>query len=219
LWQFEKTARNRLRTAQNPAREIYPKNFSPEILKTPSFSVNICYNGLVIALDSGKGGICMLENAVLLMDASPAPPLLLAPAGGRPVLSWMAERLWSQGVRRFFIACEPPYEAQVRSLLAPLEGAEAVVSDRHDALMAFLEGAGMTAVLPRPAFPMAQAGPGFAYAAPGRVLREAWDQGLTNAVGEAELLSGWLPLYGPETLREVEDLLQNQACAPHRGKT
>lgn len=63
-------------------------------------------------------------------------------------------------------------------------------------------------VLPRAAFPMEQAGPGFAYAAPGRELREIWRVKMTNSVQGAELVSGWLPVYGPETVAEIEALLR-----------
>ena len=53
----------------------------------------------------------------------------------------------------------------------------------------------------------AEAGPGFAYAAPGRELREVWKDQMTNAVSGAELVPGWLPVFGPETVRELETAL------------
>ena len=55
--------------------------------------------------------------------------------------------------------------------------------------------------------PMAQAGPGFAYSAPGRELREVWKNKMTNAVSGASLVSGWLPIFGPETIAELEPVL------------
>ena len=64
-----------------------------------------------------------------------------------------------------------------------------------------------TLVLCRAAVPYAEAGPGFAYAAPGRELREVWKDQMTNAVSGAELVPGWLPVFGPETVRELETAL------------
>ena len=74
--------------------------------------------------------------------------------------------------------------------------------------MKFLDTPELVAVFPRAALPFAQAGAGFAYAAPGRALREAWSVRLTNAVQDASLLSGWVPLYGPGTLRELQPIFQ-----------
>ena len=51
------------------------------------------------------------------------------------------------------------------------------------------------------------AGPGFAYSAPGRELREVWKDKMTNAVSGASLVSGWLPIFGPETIAELEPVL------------
>ena len=62
-------------------------------------------------------------------------------------------------------------------------------------------------VLCRAALPVAQAGPGFAYSAPGRELREVWKNKMTNAVSGASLVSGWLPIFGPETIAELEPVL------------
>ena len=43
---------------------------------------------------------------------------------------------------------------------------------------------------------------------PGRELREIWRVKMTNSVQGAELVSGWLPVYGPETVAEIEALLR-----------
>ena len=58
-------------------------------------------------------------------------------------------------------------------------------------------------VLLRAALPMEEAGPGFAYAASGYELQEAWRDGLTNRVEAAGLVSGWLPVFGLETIAEL----------------
>ena len=43
--------------------------------------------------------------------------------------------------------------------------------------------------------------------APGRELREVWKNKMTNAVSGASLVSGWLPIFGPETIAELEPVL------------
>ena len=65
------------------------------------------------------------------------------------------------------------------------------LSDRHDDLMAFLNTPSPVLVLSRSALPAAQAGPGFAYAAPGHELA-------------AGLVPAGLPVYGTDTLAELE---------------
>ena len=84
------------------------------------------------------------------------------------------------------------------------------MSERWTDLEAFLDTGEPVLVLPRAAFPMAEAGPGFAYAAPGRELRETWRTRMTNQVQGAELVPGWLPVYGPETLAEIETLVRGR---------
>ena len=74
-------------------------------------------------------------------------------------------------------------------------------------LLDFLDNADGTLVLCRAALPFAQAGPGFAYSAPGRELREVWKDKMTNAISGASLVSGWLPIFGPETIAELEPAL------------
>ena len=132
-----------------------------------------------------------LERAVLMFEedaAVPAglKPLMLETVLSRPILSWVCDRLRAEGVQRLFAVCGP----------------------RFAELEAFLDTDEPVLVLPRAAFPMEQAGPGFAYAAPGRELREIWRVKMTNSVQGAELVSGWLPVYGPETVAEIEALLR-----------
>ena len=66
----------------------------------------------------------------------------------------------------------------------------------------------------RSAIPMVEAGPGFAYMAPGLELREIWKDKMTNAVSGAELLSGWLPVYSQDTIDELEPLLRERVKRP-----
>ena len=171
-----------------------------------------------------------LCGAVIFFEEETAAlPLALETLQGRPVLSWMAERLRRDGVRRVFLAASPRDAEACRACFPA--GTEVTVSDRHEELMHFLsavetvelseaEGGGSlsppgdaarrVAVLPRAAVPVKQAGAGFAYAAPPESLREIWRVKMTNAVQDAELLSGWIPLYGPDTLAEIAPLFRSE---------
>ena len=137
-------------------------------------------------------------------------PLALETVQGQPVLRWMARALSDNGATRFFIAAPSRYDAEIQACMPP--DASVTVSDRHDALMDFLKGPDMVAVLPRAALPMPQVGAGFAYAAPGDSLCQAWAVRLTNAVQDAELLPGWVPLYGRDTLDELRAFFQPEAA-------
>ena len=137
-------------------------------------------------------------------------PLMLETVQNRPVLFWMGRRMAELGVRRFFVAAPERYADKVRACL-PAE-AEIVVSERHDALMAFLDTGETVLALPRVALPMAQAGVGMVYAAPGQSLREAWRLKLTNAVQDTELVPGWVPVYSRELLEELRPHFQPDAA-------
>ena len=99
----------------------------------------------------------------------------------------------------------PIMERAVVQCLA--EGTAVTVSEQHAELLDFLDTDETTLVLCRAAVPYAEAGPGFAYSAPGRELREVWKNKMTNAVSGASLVSGWLPIFGPETIAELEPVL------------
>ena len=86
----------------------------------------------------------------------------------------------------------------------------AQISEQWTDLEAFLDTEEPVLVLPRAAFPMAEAGPGFAYSAPGRELAGVWREKMTNYVQGAELVPGWLPVYGPDTVAELEELLRRR---------
>ena len=150
-----------------------------------------------------------LKQAVLIFEedaAVPAglKPLMLETVLSRPILSWVCDRLRTEGVQRLFAVCGPRFAEEARGLLPR----SAQVSEQWTELEAFLDTDEPVLVLPRTAFPMEEAGPGFAYAAPGRELRETWRVKMTNSVQGAELVPGWLPIYGPETVAEIEALLR-----------
>ena len=140
------------------------------------------------------------EDAAVQADAK---PLMLETVLSRPILSWVCDRLRSEGVQRFFAVCGPRFAGEAGALLPP----DAVVSEQWADLEAFLDTDEPVLVLPRAAFPMAEVGAGFAYAAPGHELQSTWREKMTNSVQGAELVPGWLPVYGPETIAEIEALL------------
>lgn len=135
-------------------------------------------------------------------------PLALQGLLGRPVLTWMARSLMETGVKTFFVVCGPRFTAEARACFP--EDAAVSVSEQHGDLTAFLDTNEPVLVLPRAAVPLAEAGPGFAYQASGHALQKAWEQRMTNNVQEAELVSGWVPLFGPETIAELEPLLRQR---------
>lgn len=152
-----------------------------------------------------------LKQAVLIFEedaAVPAgaKPLMLETVLSRPILSWVCGRLRNEGVQRLFAVCGPRFAEKARAVLPQ----EAVLSEQWADLEAFLDTDEPVLVLPRAAFPMEEAGPGFAYAAPGRELRETWRLKMTNNVQGAELVPGWLPVYGPDTVAEIETLLRQR---------
>nr|WP_325212906.1 hypothetical protein [uncultured Oscillibacter sp.] len=158
--------------------------------------------------------MCRLKQAVLIFEEdaavpADAKPLMLETVLSRPILSWACGRLRNEGVRRLFVVCGPRFAEEARGVL-PLGAA---VSEQWTDLEAFLDTDEPVLVLPRAAFPMEEAGPGFAYAAPGRELRETWRGKMTNSVQGAELVSGWLPVYGPDTVAEIEALLRRRGVS------
>ena len=158
-----------------------------------------------------------LQRAVFFMEEEPAcpadsKPLMLKAVLSCPILSWMSNQLLADGVQRFFFFFYDRFAEEARECFPA--GAEVTISNRHDDLLAFLDTGEQVAVLPRSAIPMAEAGAGFAYAAPGRELREVWKDKRTNSVSGAELLPGWLPVYSQAVIDELEPILRERAKAP-----
>ena len=158
-----------------------------------------------------------LQRAVFFMEeesvgSSDSKPLMLKAVLSCPILSWMSNQLLSDGVQRFFLACDDRFSEEARKCFPAV--AEVTISNRHSDLLAFLDTEEQVAVLPRSAIPMAEAGAGFAYAAPGRELREVWKDKMTNSVSGAELLPGWLPVYSQAVIDELELILRERAKAP-----
>ena len=56
---------------------------------------------------------------------------------------------------------------------------------------------------------------GFVYQAPGYELQESWKARMSNNVSAATLAPGWLPVYGPETIAELELLLRDRVVKRH----
>ena len=140
-------------------------------------------------------------------------PLMLEAVLFCPILQWMSDKLLADGVQRFFVVCGPRFAEEARACF-PAE-ADVTVSEQHSELLAFLNSPDPVLVLPRAAMPMEEAGAGFAYAAPGYELQEVWKTKMTNAVSAAELVPGWLPVYGPDTIAELEGLLRQRIVKAH----
>ena len=147
--------------------------------------------------------VCFFEEDAAIPAGSK--PLMLEAVGSCPILTWVSRQLQADGVQRFFVVSGPRFAEEARACF-PAE-ADVTVSEQGADLTAFLKTPDTVLVLPRAAFPMAEAGPGFAYAASGYELQEAWRDRMTNAVQAAELVPGWLPVYGPSTIAELEELL------------
>lgn len=149
-------------------------------------------------------------RAVLILEeecsipAGRQTPLMLETFLHRPLMERAAAQCLADGVQRFFIVCPPRFAAEAAGLL-PRRERPVTVSEQHAELLDFLDTDETTLVLCRAAVPYAEAGPGFAYAAPGRELREVWKDQMTNAVSGAELVPGWLPVFGPETVPGAGD--------------
>lgn len=153
------------------------------------------------------------QSAVLFMEEDSAipmhsKPLMLEAVLSCPILSWMSSQLLADGVQRFFLVCSPRFAEEARTCLPP--EADVVISEQQRDLMEFLNTPDSVLVLPRAAMPLAEAGPGFVYAAPGYELQEVWKTRMTNAITAAELVPGWLPVYGPETIEELEPLFRQR---------
>lgn len=161
-----------------------------------------------------------LKRAVLFFEedtAVPAgsKPLMLEAVLSCPILTWVGDRLRADGVQRIFAVCGPRFAQEARRCLPD----SAQVSEQWADLEDFLDTEELVLVLPRAAFPMEEAGPGFAYAAPGRELRETWREKMTNNVQGAELASGWLPVYGPDTVAEIEALERQRGASAPKGNS
>lgn len=135
-------------------------------------------------------------------------PLMLHPILNRPILKRVVDQCLDDGIRRFFVVCSPRF-AQEAAACFPTE-TDVTVSEQQTDLLAFLDTEETTLVLCRAAVPYAPAGPGFAYSATGRELRDVWKDKMTNAVSGASLVPGWLPIFGPDTIAELEPLLAAQ---------
>ena len=160
-------------------------------------------------MDHAKSAVLLTEEALLPETNQ---PLMLETFLAAPILAWIGRHLLAEGVQRIFVACAPEFAEAARACLP--EEAEATVSDLREDLLRFLDTPEPVLVLCRSALPMKEAGPGFAYAAAGTDLRRAWRERLTHAVPEAEPVGGWLPVYGPETLAELEEVFRSRGLEP-----
>lgn len=153
-------------------------------------------------MDLCRAVFLMEEDASIPVDGK---PLMLEAILNRPILERAVEQCRADGIQRFFVVC-PPRFADAAAACFP-EGSDVIISEQHARLLDFLDNDENTLVLCRAALPFAQAGPGFAYAAPGHELRSVWQEKMTNSIAGASLVSGWLPIFGLETIAELEPVL------------
>lgn len=163
------------------------------------------------------------QSAVFFMEedsAIPAhsKPLMLEAVLSCPILSWMSSQLLADGVQRFFVVCSPRFAEEARRCF-PAE-ADVVISEQQSDLMAFLNTPDPVLVLCRAAMPMAEAGPGFAYAAPGYELQAVWREKMTNAVTRRGAGARLAAVFGPDTIAELEPLYRQRfgGRAPFDGR-
>ena len=140
-------------------------------------------------------------------------PLMLEAVLFCPILTWVSDKLQADGVQRFFVVCGPRFAEEARKCF-PAD-ADVTVSEQQKDLMEFLNSPDPVLVLLRAALPVEAAGPGFAYQAPGYELQESWKDRMTNNVSAAELVTGWLPVFGPETIAELEPMLRDRIVKKH----
>lgn len=162
-------------------------------------------------MDQPKRAVLIMEEDAMVPAHSK--PLMLETVLFCPILTWMGNRLRADGVQRFFVVCGPRFAEEARACFPAEE--DVTVSERQEDLRDFLNTPDAVAVLLRAALPVEEAGPGFAYAAPGYELQEAWKDGLTNKVEAAELLERWVPVFSLETVAELELTLRDRIVRRH----
>ena len=163
---------------------------------------------------SGQGGRGWIVDRVVIIlegDEGLAPgqvPLMLETILHRSALERAVEQCMADGAQRFFLVCPEGFASQAAACFPP--AAAVTISQSHEELMAFLDTPEEVLVLCRSAVPVAEAGPGFAYCASGRELRQVWRERMTNQIAGARLVPGWLPLLNRETLEEVRALFRRR---------
>lgn len=161
-------------------------------------------------MDFPKSSVFFMEEDSAI--AAGSKPLMLEAVLSCPILKWMSSQLLADGVQRFFVVCSPRFAEEARACF-PAD-ADVTVTEQQSELMTFLNTPDPVLVFVRGAMPWKEAGPGFVYAAPGYELQEAWKVKMTNAVPGATLMSGWLPVYGPETIAELEPAMREMGMKP-----
>lgn len=161
-------------------------------------------------MDFPKSSVFFMEEDATIPTGSN--PLMLEAVLSCPILKWMSSQLLADGVQRFFVVCSPRFAEQARACFPA--GVDVTVSEQQSDLMAFLNTPDPVFVLPRAAMPLAEAGPGFAYAAPGYELQEVWRTKMTNAIQGARLIPGWLPVFGLDTIAELEAVFRERGLQP-----
>lgn len=150
-----------------------------------------------------------IKRAVIFMDDGPAEengagkPLLLQSVLFCPMLCWLSDALCSGGVERFFVFCPARYQEEAQSCFVHPE--QAMVSDRQEALLAFLEGEEQTLVVPGAAVPVESAGENSVYAASGTSLIKSLQEHSEEVEG-AESVAGFTAITSSKGLNSMQFL-------------
>lgn len=130
-------------------------------------------------------------------------PLLLQSVLFCPMLTWLGNSLRESGVERFFVLCVKNYQEEARTCFASTDNV--TISDSLGDLVAFLQGAEQTLVIPGAAVPVESSGKNEVYAVSGdnlaRSLREQ-----SNEVEGAESVRGFTTISSMKGLNSMQFL-------------
>ena len=130
-------------------------------------------------------------------------PLLLQSVLFCPMLTWLGNSLRESGVERFFVLCVKKYQEEARTCFASTDNV--TISDSLGDLVAFLQGAEQTLVIPGAAVPVESSGKNEVYAVSGdnlaRSLREQ-----SNEVEGAESVRGFTTISSMKGLNSMQFL-------------
>ncbi len=128
-----------------------------------------------MATDGQEGAVPWITcRAVFMMEEDHSipvdgKPLMLEAILAVQFMERAANSAWRMAFSGFLLSARPALSR--RQLPASRRERTLVISEQHAQLLNFLDNDENTLVLCRAALPIAQAGPGFAYAAPGHELR------------------------------------------------
>ncbi len=143
-------------------------------------------------------------------------PLMLKAMLFCPILTWVSEKLKADGVKRFFVACDPAFAQDVRGCFAPED--DVVVSADRGALLDFLREDGRVAVIPGPVVPVEtdlEVEENCAFSAEAASLRKSWEDPDTAKVAGARSLPGFASVDSFLDVQDLSSLCRNDVVDRH----